>query len=250
MTQAAKNQYCADLCCTKIENISVWAGKTLLVDGVSLHLHHSEILALIGPNGAGKSTLLRSLAGELPHNGQVRLLDCVGQKVPSFSMGYVPQTPKFKVGSPITVLDLFAVTLSKRPLWWGYPANFRTQVQDFLALTNSQDLIDRQLGALSGGETQRVLLALALEPQPNILLLDEPVSGVDQAGRLQFYELVDQLRRSMNMGVIMVSHDFDAIAKFADRAVLMHKKMLKSGSVAEVYASAEFKTLFGAEVQR
>ncbi|NLB63016.1 MAG: metal ABC transporter ATP-binding protein [Fibrobacter sp.] len=244
-----KNQYSPNLCCTKIENISVWAGKSLLIDAVNLHLHCGEILALIGPNGAGKSTLLRSLAGELRHTGEVKLLDTAGNKLNSFSMGYVPQTPKFKVGSPITVLDLFAVTLTRRPLWLGYGAGFKTRVLELLALTSAQDLIDRQLGALSGGETQRVLLALALEPKPNILLLDEPVSGVDQSGRLKFYELVDELSRSLNMGVIMVSHDFDAIAKFADRAVLMNKKMLKSGTVTEVYESQEFQELFGVKIE-
>lgn len=236
---------CSTLCCTRVDQVTVEMSGKVLVDQVSLHLHCGEILALIGPNGAGKSTLLRALAGEIPFRGLVGFLDANGGKVRQYQLGYVPQSPRFEKGSPVTVMDLFAATLTRRPLWLGTSSAFRTRVHGWLRTADCEDLLDQRLGDLSGGETQRVLLALALEPKPNLLLLDEPVSGVDHAGREKFYQVVDRLRQTMDLGIIMVSHDFEAIKNIADRVVLLDKKALCTGTVGHVFSSEPFKKIFG-----
>ena len=106
-------------------------------------------------------------------------------------------------------------------------------------------LIDRRLGALSGGELQRVLLALALEPMPDLLLLDEPVSGVDQNGLALFYDIVSELRAQEDISIILISHDLNMVAKHADQVVLMNRGVVMSGTPEEVFADARTRRLFG-----
>jgi zinc transport system ATP-binding protein len=113
-----------------------------------------------------------------------------------------------------------------------------------LRRVQAEYLIDRRLGALSGGELQRVLLALALEPLPDLLLLDEPVSGVDELGMKIFYELAAKLCAVEDMAILLISHDLDMVKKYADQVILLDKRVLKIGSADEVFNSAEMQNLF------
>ncbi len=233
------------LCCTQIKNISVKKGKQFILQDVNLHIHCGELTALIGVNGAGKSTLLKTLLGEIIHTGDIIYTDSKTNFVKKPIMGYVPQKLDFDLSSPLSVLDLFASTLSKRPTWLPIPKKIREHVKQSLRKVDAEYVMDRKLGVLSGGEIQRVLLALALEPIPNILLLDEPVSGIDQNGLKLFYETVANIKKNYDLSIILVSHDLQLVAQYADRVALLDKGTIKSaGKVEEVFTSKEVRELF------
>ena len=221
------------------------AGQLEIFSHVNLHIHCGQLTAIIGPNGAGKSTLLRAILGEVPHTGRLRYVDAKGKHTGHPVIGYVPQYLRFDVSAPISVMDIFMACLSKRPVWLCSGSSLRPMVLEQLARVKAEHLIDRRLGALSGGELQRVLLALALDPMPDLLLLDEPVSGVDRNGRELFYEIVADLRAKEDMAILLVSHDLGLVAKHADQVVLMDKGVLVSGTPEDVFRDARTRQVFG-----
>ena len=236
---------CAKLCCTRIEKFGVKAGRLVIFEDVDMHVHCGQLTALIGPNGAGKSTLLKAILGEIPHTGKLHYVDAKGKHTGNPVIGYVPQYLRFDVSSPTSVMDIFMACLSRRPVWLCSSKKLRPQVVESLARVKAEHLIDRRLGALSGGELQRILLALALDPIPDLLLLDEPVSGVDQNGLELFYEIVAELREKEDMAIILISHDLNLVAKHADQVILLNKRVLASGTPDEVFGDAQTKRIFG-----
>lgn len=236
---------CQKLCCTKIEDFSVKIGRLTIFDHVNIHIHCGQLTALIGPNGAGKSTLLKAILGEVPHAGKLHYVDAKGKHTGHPVIGYVPQYLRFDVSSPTSVMDIFMACLTRRPVWLCSAKSLRPRVLKSLERVRAAHLIDRRLGALSGGELQRVLLALALDPMPDLLLLDEPVSGVDQNGLELFYEIVADLREKEDMAIILISHDLNMVAKHADQVVLMNKGVVMSGTPEEVFADRRTKKIFG-----
>ncbi len=232
-------------CCTKIENFGVILGDSNILEGVNLHIHCGELTAIIGPNGAGKSTLLKAILGEIRHSGTLSFLDAEGQHRNHPVIGYVPQQLSFDQSSPTSVLDVFSACKTKRPAWLYISKKIRSEVLESLAKVKAEHLIDRMLGALSGGELQRVLLALALDPIPDILLLDEPASGIDQNGLELFYNTVSELREKFDLSIILVSHDLDLISKYADRVVLLNHTVLSSGTPQEVFNDPQTIRIFG-----
>ena len=236
---------CGHLCCTKVEDFAVSFGRAEIFSGVNLHVHCGQLTALIGPNGAGKSTLLRAILGEVPHKGRLSYTDAAGKRAGHPVIGYVPQYLRFDVSSPTSVMDIFMACLSHRPVWLFPTKSLRPRVLKSLARVRAEHLIDRRLGALSGGEQQRVLRALALDPAPDLLLLDEPVSGVDQNGLELFYQLVAELRAEEDMAIILISHDLNLVAKYADQVVLLDHAVVVSGTPAEVFGDVRTKKIFG-----
>ena len=168
------------LCCTKIENLCVTKGNQEILKNVNLHIHCGELTALIGANGAGKSTLLKAILGENEYSGSLTFVDGNDKMSRRPIIGYVPQKLDFDYSSPVSVLDVFACTQSNRPVYFSHDKKVKDIALRSLRKVQGENLINKRLGVLSGGELQRVLLALALEPIPDILLLDEPVSGIDQ----------------------------------------------------------------------
>ena len=238
-----KNHHDNKLCETKVENFSVQVGELTIFQDVNFTLNCGELTALIGPNGAGKSTLLKSILGEVEHKGKLNYFDAKGKHLKPI-IGYVPQTLKFDATSPTSVLDLFMACLTWKPVWL-FPEKFiRDRVIKNLRRVQAEHLIDRRLGALSGGELQRILLALALDPLPDLLLLDEPVSGVDVAGMEIFYELAAKLCAEEDMAILLISHDLEEVKKYADQVILLNKKILKIGSAEEIFQSQEMKKIF------
>lgn len=234
-------------CCTTLRDVGVTFGGTTVLEGVNLHLHCGELTAVVGENGAGKSTLVRCLLGEVEHSGEIHFLDAARRRADSPVIGYVPQHSNFDREAPVSVLDLFAASLSGRPACLGVPSAVRRQAEEGLARTGDAHLLRRRLGTLSGGEMQRVLLGLALTPVPNILLLDEPVSGVDHSGREKFYELLSQLRREYDIAVLLVSHDLATLARFADRMVFLDRRIVAEGPPAEVLHDPRVREAFSLE---
>ena len=238
-----KHEGCT-LCRIELKDVGVTAGSDTLLENVNFHIHCGELTALVGPNGAGKTTLIRALLGQTPYTGRIRHVDAHGHDFPAPRIGYVPQQLPFDREMPLTVMDLMAATLQKRPVWAGIGKKTREQVKKALSETQAEGLMEKRLGALSGGELQRVLLAMALCPLPDLLVLDEPVSGVDQNGLSLFLQTVSALRQSHHMGILMVSHDWDLVRRYADHVILLHQKVLCTGSPEEVFASAAFEDTF------
>ena len=233
------------LCCTKIEDFSVQRGGHQILDHINMHVHCGELTAVIGPNGGGKSTLLKAILGEIPHEGVMHYLDVSGGIADAPVIGYVPQYLDFDQGSPLSVLDLFTASRSKRPVWVGAGRKMAAHATTQLSMVQAEHLINRRLGALSGGELQRVLLALALDPIPDLLLLDEPVSGMDHKGMELFYRLVSDLRHQHDLSIILVSHDLGLMARYADRIVFLNQTVRVVGHPREVFAHPEVIDSFG-----
>jgi zinc transport system ATP-binding protein len=229
----------------ELEGLTVTLEGQALLQDVNLHIHCGELTALIGANGAGKTTLLRALLGELPYKGAVRHVREDGGDARAVRTGYVPQHMHFDRTAPVTVADFFAAATCNAPVWWGLSKKRRAQVADALKATHSQTLAAKRLGALSGGELQRVLLALALTPSPNLLILDEPVNGVDLNGLEIFYQTVSELRRTRHLAILLVSHDFALVRRYADRVVLLRQSVLAEGDPEAVFASPAFAREFG-----
>ena len=232
------------LCRVEIEGLSVTAENETILEDVTAHVHCGEVTALIGPNGAGKTTLLRALLGQMKYSGKVLHVDSEGRAIGAVRVGYVPQHLEFDRQMPCSVCDLMAASLTRRPVWLGVGKAVREKVLTALKTVHAGQLIDKRLGALSGGEMQRVLLAMALTPVPQLLILDEPVSGVDQNGLRTFLDTVDNIKRQYHMAVLLVSHDWDLVRRFADRVILLDKTVLEAGKPEDVFASEAFERAF------
>jgi zinc transport system ATP-binding protein len=167
-----------------------------------------------------------------------------GQRARKAKIGYVPQSTTFDAGDPMTVADLFACCMSKRPAFFGLSKDMKEHVLACLERVHGEDLIDKRVGTLSGGELQRVLLALALEPVPNILLLDEPLSGVDVEGMHTLMEMLDELRTSYDLSILMTTHDFAMLPEYADQVVLIDHQVVCQGTPVEVLGSEAFRRVF------
>ncbi len=231
-------------CCTKLVKLGVTFGQNRILEDVNLHVHCGQFTAVIGPNGAGKTTLLKAILGEVPHTGHVHFIDSAGQRPDRPLLGYVPQKLEFDATAPVSVRDLFAGAAGRRPVWLGIGRNDRSRAKEVLDTVQAGHLLDRKLGQLSGGELQRVLLAMAITPVPNLLLLDEPVSGVDLAGIELFYKMVSQLRRDYHLSIILVSHDLATVAQFADRIVFLNRTVIADGTPRQVLSNQAVRQAF------
>ena len=234
---------CSHSCCLRIRSLSVQIGNDQILKDVNLHLHCGELAALIGPNGAGKSTLLKAVLGQQEHSGIISF-SVPGQRNRKAIIGYVPQSPAFDPGDPVTVADLFTCCRSKRPAFAGISKKQRANILDCLSRVQGEALIDKRVGTLSGGELQRVLLALALEPLPNVLILDEPLSGVDVEGMESLMDMLDDIRKSYDLSILMTTHDFAMLPKYADQVFLVDHGILCSGAPDEVLNSESFRKVF------
>ena len=234
---------CGHSCCLRIQDVSVKIGKDAILKDVNMHLHCGQIVALIGPNGAGKSTLLKAVLGEREYDGVISF-SVPGQRTRKPIIGYVPQSPAFDPGDPVTVADLFACCMSRRPAFLGLSKGIRNHILACLERVHGEELIDKRVGTLSGGELQRVLLALALDPVPNILILDEPLSGVDVEGMETIMDMLDELRRDYDLSILMTTHDFGMLPRYADNVVLIDHAVIAQGSASDVLNSDGFRRVF------
>lgn len=208
-------------------------GRTVL-SGIELELRAGEIVTIIGPNGAGKTTLARLLLGLLkPTKGTVT-------RAPGLRVGYVPQ--RFPVDPTIPIDVSRFLTLGVR----AGPGAIRT----VLAEVGAVHLADRPLSALSGGEFQRVALARALIGEPQFLLLDEPVQGVDYAGEAQLYAMIGDIRNRRGCGILLISHDLHIVLGASDRVICLNRHICCEGVPETVAAHPEYARLFGREAVR
>ena len=214
---------------TEARAVGVWRGGRWILQDVDIAVAAGEVVTLIGPNGAGKTTLVRVLLGLLkPDAGTVRRDEAA-------SIGYVPQRVHFDSTLPLTVERLMSLT-DRRPA---------EAVAEALEETAVGHLITARVSDLSGGEFQRVLLARALMRLPNLLILDEPVQGVDYTGEAELYELIGGIVERRGCGVLMVSHDLHIVMAATDRVVCLNRHVCCTGPPEEVVEHEEFRRLFG-----
>ena len=212
------------------EHLSINFGSRQLLDDVDFYLNEGDKTGVIGINGTGKSTFLKVLAGWLqPDSGTIA-------RKPNLQVSVLAQNPDMH--DDLTVLEQIFASM---------PPEFR-QLNEYEAKRMLTQLgladTDRRIGTLSGGELQRVLLALALEPMPNILILDEPLSGVDVEGMSLLMDMLDEIRKKFDLSILMTTHDFTMLEQYCDQVVLLQGKILRRGTPLDVLNSEEFAQAF------
>ena len=212
----------------KLNNVGFRQNQKWLVQGVSLQVEKAKIVTLIGPNGSGKSTTAKIALG---------LLKNIEGEVEKFTnkIGYVPQEISIDWTLPLRVRDFMLLTDKLK----------EDTMEEALSLTGVVDLKDKSLGNLSGGEFQRVLLARAISKKPELLVLDEPVKGVDFTGEIALYELIKEISEKLNCGILLISHDLHTVMSATDYVVCLNGHVCCSGSPKEVAKNNEYKALFG-----
>jgi zinc transport system ATP-binding protein len=222
------------------DGVSFSYGRVPVLEKVRITVRAGEFVALVGPNGSGKSTLLRVLLGSLaPTAGAVRLL---GQPPTRFveraRVGYVPQRPVLDSEVPATVREIVAAGRLARRGWWR-PLQQRDheQVDHALESVGLGSLANRPLNALSGGQQQRAFIARAFASEPDLLLLDEPIAGVDAESQRRFRDSLAHLIADHGAGVLLISHELAAVAHDLDRVIVLKRRVLFDGTPAELAAS-------------
>lgn len=230
--------------CIKIKDLGVSFGEQVVLKDVNLHIHCGSLNAIIGKNGAGKSTLVRAILKDVPSEGTIEYRDTKNGKIKELKIGYVPQSINIEKNSPLSVYDLIASYEYRYPVFLPKSKKIYEEIRKNLEVFEAADLIDKQVCNLSGGQLQRVLLSMAIMDRPKLLLLDEPVSGIDKNGMELFYKTMDYLKTHYDLAIILISHDLEYVKKYADHVVLLDQTVLKQGTVTEVFESPEFEQVF------
>ena len=212
----------------KVENVGISVNGKSLVRGVSLEVKQGEIVTLIGPNGSGKSTTAKIALG---------IYKKIDGKVKTYTdkIGYVPQKISIDWTLPIRVLDFMTLTEELT----------QDEINTALNLTGVEHLKDKNLSNLSGGEFQRVLIARAISKQPELLVLDEPVQGVDFKGEIALYKLIKEISEKMKCGILLISHDLHVVMSATDFVVCLNGHVCCSGTPHKVVQDNKYRELFG-----
>ena len=217
----------------KLNNVGIQQNEKWLVKGVSLEVEKGKIVTLIGPNGSGKSTTAKIALG---------IYKNIEGNVEKFTnnVGYVPQKISIDWTLPLRVKDFMVLTDSIKD----------ELIDEALSLTGVIHLKEKNLGNLSGGEFQRVLLARAISKKPELLVLDEPVQGVDFTGEIALYELIKKISEKLNCGILLISHDLHTVMSATDHVVCLNGHVCCSGSPKDVARNNEYKALFGEQASQ
>tara|TARA_B100001121_G_scaffold31042_1_gene25532 strand:+ start:725 stop:1447 length:723 start_codon:yes stop_codon:yes gene_type:complete len=216
----------------KISNLEVKYGSKFVLKNMNLSLKAGEIVTIVGPNGSGKTTLFKAIIGTVPvSKGTIEVK-------PNLRIGYVPQQLKIDQTLPITVERFLKLS----------NINFEKSLDKTELILGSKDLLDVQINSLSGGEMQRVLLARALINDPQVLLLDEATRGLDQPGVAAFYRKIENIRKSTNCAILMISHDLHVVMSSSDRVICVNGHICCQGTPEIVATSPEYQALFGGDV--
>ncbi|WP_296268309.1 MULTISPECIES: metal ABC transporter ATP-binding protein [unclassified Pseudomonas] len=225
--------------------IDLTLGRTRILEQVSFDVAAGSIHAIVGPNGGGKSSLIKTLLGQMPHQGRLTL----HWPGPSEVVGYVPQALEFDRGLPMTVDDFMAAMCQRRPAFLGLSRRVRPAIDQALERVGMLDKRKRRMGALSGGERQRVLLAQGLIPAPQLLVLDEPMSALDEAG-IQVFEQLLHAWRASGTTVLWIEHDLQAVLRLADRVTGLSRQVLFDAAPAEALTPERLLSLFSVHPRR
>jgi len=232
-----------------VENLCVKINNRHLLENVTFSVEEGSIVAIIGPNGAGKTTLIKAILGLIPYQtGSVKLF---GQPFKHndfhIKVGYVPQHFEFDRSFPMTVAELLSFTVP--PFYYLFPFHRKREEKTYIAklleIVGAHELIDRNIGSLSGGELQRVMIAKAIVNDPKILFLDEPASGVDIEGQERFHDLIKRLNKERRLTVILISHDLHVVYRFADNVLCLNRRLICSGEPSKTLTDEVIKSVYG-----
>lgn len=217
----------------ELDNISFTRREDSVLENISFSVSANEIVTLIGPNGSGKSTVVRLVTGLLqPTEGSIT-------RRPGLTIGYMPQFNRFDLSLPLTVKSYLKLA-----------SRNSNAVATSLELLHIEHLLHKPVQGLSGGELQRVVMARAILKRPQLLVLDEPVQGVDVKGQAELYRLIAQLRDSLSVGVLMVSHDLHMVMASTDTVICLNQHICCQGKPESVSQHPEYLQLFGKELER
>ncbi|MFL2547116.1 MAG: metal ABC transporter ATP-binding protein [Candidatus Rariloculaceae bacterium] len=222
----------------EFEDVNLNLGNTRILEDISFAVRAGEIHCIVGANGGGKTSLVRTMLGQMPHSGKISINWADNQTI-----GYVPQTLEFDKTLPVTVLDFMAMACQRRPVFLGVSRPPRTEIDEVLARVGMAEKGRSTLGSLSGGERQRVLFAQALIPTPSLLVLDEPMTGLDLDGK----EILERSIREFTADggtVVWINHDIAQVHEIAQTLTYIDRKILLAGDPREVLASGTAAQLF------
>jgi zinc transport system ATP-binding protein len=225
------------LTCITLDRVGVTLGRFKVLSEVTAQIPAGRQTVIIGPNGAGKSTLIQTILGQWPHTGTITF----DPAVPRF--GYVPQRLDFDRHMPLLVREFLALGISQRPLWLGLGPKVADRVFQGLEQVQAEYLVNKPMGSLSGGETQRVLLAAAMMTEPDVVVLDEPTTGVDISGEQLLCEILDSFKN--NRTIVMVSHDLATAKAHGDWVICLNHRVVAQGRPEDIFKPAVLAATFG-----
>ena len=216
----------------RVENLNVRLnGENVLTD-LSFDVYDGEVLAILGPNGAGKTTLLKALLGIVPYEGIVRWRESV-------KVGYVPQRLPFIKDLPLSVKEFFQLVNASKD----------ETVEILKSIGLGEEILGKKIGGLSSGQFQRILIGWALASNPNVLLFDEPLAGIDIGGQESVYNLLEKLKWERNLTILFVTHELSVVYRLADRVLCLNKRMLCTGAPREMLTPEAISNLYASPVK-
>ena len=238
----------------EVRDLTVWLNGQTVLEEVTFDIPTGAFAGIVGPNGAGKTTLLKVLLGLVrTYEGSILVFGTPPARLGAqrHKIGYVPQRPNFDRSFPARVLDVVMMgRVSCRGLGRRFTPADREAALESLAMVGALELKDRPIGELSGGQQQRVFLARALCSHTQLLLLDEPNTGLDMPSQSQFYKLLDTLRKENGLTIMVVSHDLSMVSRYADRILCINKRVHVHGSPSEVLESPLLDQVYGCEFEQ
>jgi zinc transport system ATP-binding protein len=236
----------------EIHDLCVQLGGVRILHHVNAMLERGRITAVIGLNGSGKTTLLRALLKEVPYTGRITFNCGHDHSRPAPQhVGYVPQKLRMDANLPLTVRDLLALALQRRPVFLGVSRAAQQAMLGLLARVSVREplaMLDRPVDKLSGGELQRVLMGLAMYPDPELLLLDEPAAGIDFQDQEKFYALIGRLNAETGVTILLVSHEVDVVSKYAHQVLCLKDGRIQcQGSPREIPLEEMLARTYGLE---
>lgn len=226
----------------EVQDASVELGGTRVIEGVTLHVARGSTVAIIGPNGAGKTTLLRAMLGLVPlASGSITLFGVPAAQLGEWRqrVGYVPQRLEYDRYLPLTVHEMLHAYV---------PEASSSAIESALHEVGITGMLHHPLGKLSGGQLQRVVIALNLLRQPEILFLDEPATGVDIEGESRFYDIIERLREQHHLTVVLVSHDLSVVTRYASQVLCLNRRLLCFGPPTEALNAEMIRLVYGQEM--
>ena len=215
----------------KVENLNVELGGERILENLSFEVKEGEVLTILGPNGAGKTVLLKTLLGLLPYKGKI-------EWTPGIKIGYVPQRLPFIKDIPMSVWEFFKLK----------EASEKETKEIFNSIGLKEDILEKKIGDLSSGQFQRILIGWALILNPQILLFDEPTTGIDIGGQESIYNLLEKLREERSLTILLVTHDLSIVYKLATNCLCLNKKML-CYSIPKELTSERLSELYGGKIK-
>ena len=221
----------------EVKNLIVELDNKVILNNINFEVEKGDVLAIIGPNGAGKTTLLKAILGLIPYKGEIKYKNDEVRKYLD-EIFYVPQKFEFDKSIPITVEEFLSLTLKK------IRKDIKEHVIKEIGIFN---LLNKKLGNISGGELQRVLIAKSVLENPELILLDEPTTGIDIEGEKKFYELISHLNKNHKITIIFVSHEINIVYNFSNKVLCLNKDLLCFGQTEKMLTEKTIKALYGEE---